>query len=265
MDRYESRKMVVLAIMMLIGFIFIGRLFYIQIIDDSYKLSAENQALERKILYPSRGRIYDRNGKVMVYNQASYDLMITPNNVDKDMDTLSFCDLLGITKSSFISKMDKCRKYSRHRASVFEKQITDENWVAISGKLFKYPGFRGSRRTLRKYSRPIAAQVLGFVGEVNYNDIKKDDSYSAGDYLGISGLESWYEKELRGKSGVKVFKRDVYNRLMGSYENGKWDSLPQSGVDLISTIDLDLQEYGELLMRNKRGSIVAIELVQVKY
>ena len=259
MDKFESRKFIVLGIMILIGIIFLGRLFYIQVIDESYKLSAENQALVKKKLYPSRGVIYDRKGEVIVYNQASYDLMVTPKLVEKDIDTLAFCELLGITKESYISKMAKCRKYSRYRASIFEKQITDKNWVSISGKLFQFPGFFGQKRSLRKYAKPVAAQVLGFVGEASRDHINKDSFYRPGDYLGISGLETWYEKELRGKRGVKVYKRDVHNRLMGSYENGKLDTLPESGLDLVSSIDLDLQEYGEKLMKNKRGSIVAIE------
>jgi penicillin-binding protein 2 len=259
MDKFENRKFVVFSIMILIGIIFLGRLFYIQVLDDSYKLSAENQALVRKTLYPSRGVIYDRHGEVIVYNQASYDLMVTPKLVDLEIDTLAFCKLLGIDIEDYIKKMAKCRKYSRYRASIFEKQITDKNWVGISGKLFQYPGFFGQKRTLRKYSRPVAAQVLGFVGEASRENIQKDPFYRAGDYLGISGLETWYEKELRGKRGVKVLKRDVHNRIMGSYDGGRLDTLPLAGEDLMSTIDLDLQEYGEKLMRNKRGSIVAIE------
>ncbi|MGB0806093.1 MAG: peptidoglycan D,D-transpeptidase FtsI family protein [Salibacteraceae bacterium] len=259
MDKFENRKFVVLAIMILIGIIFLGRLFYIQVIDESYKLSAENQALVRKTLYPSRGVIYDRNGEVIVYNQASYDLMVTPKLVDEDIDTATFCNILGITIEDYKTKMAKCKRYSRYRASIFEKQITDKNWVSISGKLFQYPGFFGQKRTLRKYARPVAAQVLGFVGEASRENIDKDPFYRPGDYLGISGLETWYEKELRGKRGVKVYKRDVHNRIMGSYADGRLDTLPVAGQDLISTLDLDLQEYGEKLMRNKRGSIVAIE------
>ncbi len=259
MDKFENRKFVVLSIMILIGIIFLGRLFYIQVIDESYKHSAENQALVKKTLYPSRGVIYDRNGKVIVYNQASYDLMVIPKQVDKDIDTLRFCGLLEITKEEYIAKMNHCSKYSRYRASIFEKQITDENWVSISEKLFQYPGFFGQKRTLRKYARPVAAQVLGFVGEASRENIDKDPFYRAGDYLGISGLETWYEKELRGKRGVKVYVRDVHNRIKGSYNEGRLDTVPIAGEDLMSTIDLVLQEYGERLMVNKRGSIVAIE------
>ena len=259
MDKFENRRYVVIAIMILIGIIFLGRLFYIQVIDESYKHSAENQALVKKTLYPSRGVIYDRNGKVMVYNQASYDLMVVPKLVDKDIDTLAFCDVLGISKEAYITKMAKCRKYSRYRASIFEKQITDENWVSISEKLFQFPGFFGQKRTLRKYARPVAAQVLGFVGEASRKNIDKDPFYRPGDYLGISGLETIYEKELRGKRGVKVLIRDVHNRIKGSYDEGRLDTVPIAGEDLVSTIDLILQEYGEKLMVNKRGSIVAIE------
>jgi penicillin-binding protein 2 len=259
MDKFENRKFVVLSIMILMGIIFLGRLFYIQVIDESYKHSAENQALVKMTLYPSRGVIYDRKGEVMVYNQASYDLMVIPKQVDKDIDTIKFCTVLGISIEDYIEKMRKAKKYSRYRASIFEKQITDENWLSISEKLFQFPGFYGQKRTLRKYSRAVAAQVLGFVGEASRDNIKADPFYRPGDYLGISGLETWYEKELRGKRGVNVYVRDVHNRIKGSYDNGRLDTLSVSGEDLISTIDLDLQEYGEELMRNKRGSIVAIE------
>lgn len=259
MDKFENRRFVVLSIMILIGIIFLGRLFYIQVLDESYKHSAENQALVKTTLYPSRGVIYDRNGEVIVYNQASYDLMVIPKQADKDIDTLKFCKILGIAQEDFVEKMKKAKKYSRYRPSIFEKQITDKNWVSISEKLFQFPGFFGQKRTLRKYSRPVAAQVLGFVGEASKENIKKDPFYKPGDYLGISGLESWYEKELRGKRGVSVYVRDVHNRIKGSYDNGRLDTLPVAGEDLLSTIDLDLQEYGEKLMQNKRGSIVAIE------
>ena len=259
MDKFENRKYIVLGIMVLIGFIFIGRLFYIQVVDDSYKHSAENQAIVKMTLYPSRGTIYDRNGKVIVYNQASYDLMVVPNQVEKDIDTLAFCELIGIDKESYIKKMSKSRKYSRYRASIFEKQITDKEWLGVSERLFEYPGFYGQHRTLRKYSKPVAAQVLGFIGEASKENIEKDKFYKPGDYLGISGLEAWYEKELRGKRGVKVYVRDVHNRIKSGYAEGAYDTASLPGQDLGSTIDLVLQEYGELLMQNKKGSIVAIE------
>lgn len=259
MDRFEGRKFIVFGIMVLIATIFIGRLFYIQVIDDTYKRSAQNQALVKTTLYPSRGVIYDRNGQVMVYNQASYDLMVVPKQVAKNIDTLKFCKLLAITPTDFENKMAKAKRYSRYRASIFEKQITDKNWVAISEMLYEFPGFYGQQRTLRKYSRPVAAHVLGFIGEASRKDLDKDAFYKAGDYLGISGLESFYEKELRGERGVKVYVRDVHNRIKGSFDEGRYDTLPIAGHDLMSTLDLDLQEYGEQLMTNKRGSIVAIE------
>lgn len=259
MDKFEGRKFVVFAIMVLIASIFIGRLFYIQVIDDTYKRSAQNQALVKTTLYPSRGVIYDRNGKVIVYNQASYDLMVIPKQVSNTIDTLKFCKLLAITPEEFESKMTKAKKYSRYRASTFEKQITDKNWVAISEMLYEFPGFYGQQRTLRKYSKPVAAHVLGFIGEASRDDLEKDSYYKAGDYLGISGLESFYEKELRGERGVKVYVRDVHNRIKGSFDEGRYDTLPVAGHDLMSTLDLDLQEYGEQLMSKKRGSIVAIE------
>lgn len=259
MDKFENRKFIVLGIMVLIAMIFIFRIFYIQVVDDSYKHSADNQAIVRTTLYPSRGIIYDRNGEVIVYNQASYDLMVTPSLVKKDIDTLAFCELLSISKEDYIAKMAKAKRYSRYRASIFEKQITDKEWLGISEKLFEYHGFHGQMRTLRKYAQPLAAQILGFVGEASRENLDNDPFYKAGDYLGISGLESWYETELRGSRGVKVYVRDVHNRIQTSYADGRYDTLSVPGMDLKSSLDLQLQAYGEQLMQNKRGSIVAIE------
>ncbi len=259
MDRYENRKIVILAIILIVGLVFIGRLFYIQVIDRSYKLSADNQALAHVTIYPSRGIIFDRNGKILVYNQAAYDMMVVPKDIDPGMDTNAFCSLLQITREEFEEKIGKARKYSGYRASIFEKQISADDWVVISEQLYRFPGFYGQKRHLRKYPEAVAPHILGYVGEVNENDIKKDPYYKMGDYIGISGLEKYYEKSLRGVRGVKVFTRDVHNRITGSFANGAFDSVPVPGENLHATIDIELQAYGERLMQNKKGSIVAIE------
>ncbi|MBD78798.1 MAG: penicillin-binding protein 2 [Crocinitomicaceae bacterium] len=258
MNPFNNRRYVVLGIFLTVSLIFLGRLFYIQVIDDSYKLSAKNQALRYVTQYPVRGLIYDRNNELLVYNEAAYDLMVIPKRI-KRLDTLAFCNLLGITDSAFDEKIAKSTSYSRFKASVFEKQIPADEWATISEKLYKFSGFFGEKRTLRKYPKSAAAHVLGYISEATPGDLKKDSYYQKGDYVGKRGLEKEYEKRLRGVRGRKVLLVDVHNRAKGSYMNGKYDTLPIAGENLISTIDRELQMYGEQLMRNKRGSIVAIE------
>ncbi|MCH9822532.1 MAG: penicillin-binding protein 2 [Bacteroidetes bacterium] len=258
MKPFEDRKFVILGIFLTIGLIFLGRLFFIQVVDDSYQLSANNQALRSITQYPVRGLIYDRKGKLLVYNEAAYDLMVVPSKVS-NFDTSSFCQLLEISDSLFVTRLKKARKYSLYRPSVFEKQIPADQWALISERLYKYNGFYGEKRTLRKYPKATSAHILGYISEVGNADIAKDAYYKSGDYIGKRGLEKEYESVLRGTRGKKVLMVDVHNRIKGSYRNGLYDTLPIAGKNLISSIDRDLQAFGELLMQGKRGSIVAIE------
>jgi penicillin-binding protein 2 len=257
-DSFINRKYIIIAIIVLSCLSLIARLFVIQVVKDSYRLSADNNVLRYITQYPARGLIYDRNGKLIVFNQAAYDLMVVPGQISK-IDTASFCSLLGITGELFRERMKIAINYSRRAPSVFLKQISDQTYARLQEKMFMYPGFYVQPRTLRKYSKPVAAHVLGYVSEVDDGILKKIPYYKPGDYIGKSGLEESYEKELRGKRGVKIYMVDVFSRIKGSYADGKLDTLAVQGSDIISGIDLDLQEYGELLMRNKRGSIVAIE------
>lgn len=259
MNRYENRKFIILGIFVVIGAIFLARLFHIQVIDDTYSSSADNQALRYVSLYPARGIVYDRNGKILVYNEAAYDLMVIPRQVDPAMDTLAFCDLVGVSVDEFTEKFKTARSYSRYKASAFEKQIPADQWAVISEKLYLYPGFFGQKRTLRRYPESVAAHVLGYIGEVSPKQLEENTSYELGDYIGVSGLEKTYEEALRGKRGVQVLMVDVHNTIKGRYLEGALDSLPVPGNNLVSTLDLDLQVYGERLMQNKKGSIVAIE------
>jgi penicillin-binding protein 2 len=208
--------------------------------------------------YPARGNIYDRNGKLLVYNEALYDLMVIPGQV-KNIDTAAFCELLGIDSSDFADAMNKAKKYSYYKPSIFLKQISKEDFGVIQEKLYQFSGFYPSTRTLRKYPMPIAAHLLGDVGEVSGTDIEKDPYYQAGDYIGKSGIEKYYEQQLRGIKGMKVLEVDVHNRVKGSYQNGKYDTIAVPGNDLVLSIEADLQLYGEQLMQNKKGSIVAID------
>ena len=257
-DAFINRKYVIMALIVLASLCLIIRLFIIQVVKDSYKLSADNNVLRYVTQYPARGLIYDRNGKLIVFNQAAYDLMVVPAQASK-IDTTGFCNLLGITGELFRERMKAAINYSKRAPSVFLKQISVETYARLQEKMFMYPGFYVQPRTLRKYSKPVAAHVLGYESEVDDGITRKDPYYKPGDYIGKSGIEEAYEKELRGRRGVKIFLVDVYSRVKGSYADGSKDTLAVQGTNIISGIDLDLQEYGELLMKNKRGSIVAIE------
>lgn len=255
---YLNRKYVFIGLFLLTGLIFIARLFYIQIVAETYILSATNNVLRYITQYPARGLIYDRNGKLLVFNEAAYDMVVTPRDVRR-MDTAEFCRLLGIDIFEFRSRLKEARKYSVYKPSIFESQINRENFGALQEKMFMFPGFFVQPRTLRKYAYPTAAHMLGYVGEASPAVIAGNPYYKAGDYIGISGIEKSYETELRGRKGMKIRLVDVHNRDMGSFQKGKYDTVSIPGTDLWSSIDVDLQLLGELLMRNKKGSIVAIE------
>lgn len=253
-----GQRLVIAGIFTVVIMIFLLRLFYIQVVEDSYTISANNNVLRYMIDYPARGMIYDRNGKTLAYNQTVYDLMIIPRQV-KEMDTAEFCRLIEIPIEDFRAKLAKTKAFSGVKASIFEKQLSAETYATFQEKLYKFPGFYVQPRTLRKYPFNTAAHLLGYIGEVNEALIKKNPYYVMGDYIGISGIEQSYEKELRGKRGVRIIMVDVFNREKGSYRNGEYDTLGIPGVNLKCTIDAELQAYGEQLMQNKVGSVVAIE------
>ncbi len=255
---YSERRYVISIIMIAIGVIFVVRLFYLQIIDDSYKASADRNVLRVLPQYPARGLIYDRNGKILVHNEATYDLMVVPKEV-KNIDTASLCHIIGINNETYNSRLEKARNYSNYAPSIFEREIPQELYGFLQEKLSNFPGFYILARTLRKYPYNIAAHTLGYIGEVNQDVLDNDSYYKPGDYIGVSGIEKSYEKELRGKKGVKIMMVDVFNREKGSFRNGLYDTVSVVGQDLTTTLDADLQAYGEELMKNKRGSIVAIE------
>ena len=254
----SSRRYVVIGIFVIVGLVYLCRLAYLQIFDDTYAELANRNALRYVTQYPSRGLIYDRNGKLLVYNEAVYDLMVIPRQV-KNIDTLEFCNLLKITKEEFIKRMEKARAYSTYTPSIFEKQISKEDFAPIQEKIYQYEGFYAQSRTLRYYPESVACHVLGYIGEVNEDMIAKNPYYKKGDYIGMSGLEKSYEEILRGKKGSKITMVDVHNREKGSFKDGIYDTAAISGKNLYSTIDIELQKYAEALMKNKRGCIVAIE------
>ncbi len=247
-----------MAIFIVVGILFVGRLAALQLFDPKYRKMADQQSLRNVTQYPARGFIYDRHGELLVHNEAVYDLMVIPRLV-KDLDTAYFCDALGITLDEFNDHMQKARKWSTYSASPFMKQISKEEYARFENKMFRFKGFYISQRTLRYYDRPIAAQVLGYVGEVDQGDLDRDQYYSRGDYIGKSGLEKSYEEVLRGTKGKKIMQVDVHNREIGSYQHGAYDTLPVEGFNLYTTLDADLQQYAEELMANKRGCVVALE------
>jgi len=255
---YSERKYVIGAIVILVSMIFIVRLFYIQVVDEQWKVKGANIS-ERKItVYPARGLIFDRHGKLLVGNTAVYDLMVIPKDV-RNLDTALFCKTVGITHEVFLRKMENAKKHSQYKPSLFEKQIPADEYSRIAEHMHQFGGFFSQSRTLRSYPDSLAAHIMGYVSEVNQRNIEQDSYYRSGDYIGANGVENIYEKALRGKRGSKLVVVDVHNRVQGSYKDGLYDTLAYSGKDLTASIDLELQKYGEQLLHNKRGSVVAIE------
>lgn len=252
------RKKLFPTIIITSALLLILRLFYLQIIDDSFQLQSVRNGIKIEYDYPERGYIYDRNNKLMVANQPSYDIMVTPRNIE-NLDTIDFCELLNITKEEFIKKINKARVYSPMLRSVFLSQLGKKDIAAFQEKARKFSGFDIQKRSLRDYQVNFGANVFGFITQVNDKIIEKHPYYNSGDLIGKQGVEENYEELLRGIKGVKYIQKDKYNRDIGSYKDGKFDTIATQGKDINLTIDMELQKYGEELMINKRGGIVAIE------
>jgi penicillin-binding protein 2 len=256
----ENRRYIILFVFFLVAVIYLGKLFAIQVMDDSYKLAAENNMVRRKVEYPFRGLIYDRNHNVIVYNEPVYDLMVIPKEV-KGIDTASFCRDFGISRKEFEENLQKAKKYSYVKPSPFLKQLSNKEFARYQGLLVDYQGFYTVARTVRAYPNPMMANAFGYIGEIDKRQLEKDTSnyYHSGDYIGRSGLELAYENELRGKRGVNYKMVNVRGIEKGPFKGGQYDTLSIPGANLVSTIDADLQMYGEKLMEGKLGSIVAVE------
>lgn len=252
------RKVLLPALIIIGASLLLIRVFYLQIIDDSFKLKSENNAIKIKYDYPERGYIYDRNGVLLVANQPSYDIMVIPRELNKT-DTLEFCKLLNITKDDFIKRIEKAKVYSPRLPSVFLAQLNKNEFAAFQEKIRKFEGFYFQKRALRDYEVDYGANIFGFITQVNDKLIEKNHYYKSGDLIGKQGVEESYEKILRGVKGVKYFQKDKFNREIGSYKEGKFDTIAVQGEDINLTIDAEIQKYGEQLMVNKRGGIVAIE------
>lgn len=264
MKDYElgKRQYVIGGAAIVIVMVYIVRLFTLQLMSDDYRKSADSNAFLKKIEYPSRGIITDRNGELLVYNQPAYDIMVVLNEAKDNIDTLALCEILNITQEEFEERMKKMRTnrgFSRYTQQLFMTQLSDEEYSLFQEKMYRFPGFYTQRRSIRQYRYPYAAHVLGDVAEVSPTDIEKDDYYIPGDYIGKLGVERSYEHVLRGEKGMQILLRDVLGRVKGRYMDGAMDKQPVAGKNLTLSIDYKLQALAERLLQGKIGSIVAIE------
>lgn len=261
----EKRKYVIGGFITVIVIIFLIRLFNLQVSDGTYKENAESNAFFRKVLYPSRGLVYDRNGRLVVLNQPEYDVMLIPKDLGNQFDTLGLCQVLNLTKEELMSKwadMKNPRKnpgYSAYTPQKLMSHLSQEDYGRLQEKLYLFPGFYVQKRNVRQYATHAGANILGNIREVNANDVERDHYYRSGDYTGDLGVEKSYEDYLRGVKGVEILMKDALGRIKGKYEDGIHDVIPEAGKDLTLSIDWNLQEYGEQLMQGKIGAIVAIE------
>ncbi len=265
-SRNSYRQRVIAGIAIAIVAVYLVRLFTLQLMSDDYKKNADSNALLKKIDYPSRGLIYDRNGELLVFNQPSYSIMVVMNEEKDKLDTLEFCATLGITREFFdqrmaeIKDLSKNHGYSRYTPQLFLSQLSDEEFGVFREKMFRFPGFYAEKRSIRQYTHPYAAHVLGDVAEVSPRDIEENgDYYQPGDFIGKQGVERSYEEVLRGQKGVEILLRDAHGVVQGHYKDGSLDTRPIAGKNLTLSIDTRLQALGERLLEGKIGSIVAIE------
>ncbi|MDX6181341.1 penicillin-binding protein 2 [Flavobacterium sp. Fl-77] len=253
------RKILLPTLIIIAASLLVIRVFYLQVVDDSFATKSDNNAIKKQYDYPERGYIYDRYGKLLVANQSSYDIMVIPREIKKDLNITEFCDLLKITKEEYQKRVAKATVYSPRLPSVFLSQLNKSEFAAFQEKIRKYDGFYFQKRSLRDYEVDYGANIFGFITQVNERLIAKNPYYNSGDLIGKQGVEESYEEVLRGIKGIKYIQKDKYNREIGSYKNGKYDTIAVQGEDITLTIDAELQKYGEELMINKRGGIVAIE------
>ncbi|MEP7269479.1 MAG: penicillin-binding protein 2 [Saprospiraceae bacterium] len=259
----KDSRYIIQAVILILGGVLLFQAFYIQFLDKDIRNKAKVAALEKAVSYPARGAIYDRNGKLLVYNNPVYDINALYRKIDKNIDTAQFCSLLGIDKATYITELNKdwaSKKFSKSKPFPFIKGVTVPQYAKFQEMMHEFPGFSSTLRYIRGYPRPIAAHAMGYISEVDQAEVEKSNGlYESGDYKGTSGIEKAYESQLRGVKGFKFLLKDNLGVTVGSYKNGTQDSAAQSGDELMVSLDGDLQEYGERLMQNKLGSVVAIE------
>ena len=252
------RKNILFYFTLAVSVIFICQLIVLQLFKSEYSERALSNATLERTVYPPRGLIYDRNGKLWVSNKPVYDLMVVPENLRK-FDTLELTQNLKISKNELIEKIESAEQFSKKLPSVIERQLSLSEISVIQEKMWKFPGFYFQKKTTRDYVLPIGGNILGYISETNKRELKIKPNYDLGEMIGRQGIEKTYEKILRGKKGIKIFQKDRFNRIIGPYEDGNYDKAPEAAENLTLTLDSDLQNYGESLMQNKRGGIVAIE------
>ena len=261
-DKYVSRKYVMSGIVLLIFIIFLTQVFTLQINDsEECQSQADRNACYKKTKYPARGLIYDRNDSLLVYNKVSYDITFIPLEI-KGIDTLELCNTLGITYDDFNERMTRVKGtpgYSKFTEQTFMAQIPEETLSVFQEKAFRFKGFYTRKRHVRQYNYDVAGGLFGYIGEVSPKHIENDSYYEQGDYIGREGLEASYEKQLRGKKGHEILQCDAQGRIKGKYKDGALDTLAVRGKNLKLSLDIELQKFGEYLMKNKIGSIIAIE------
>ncbi|MBR6190937.1 MAG: penicillin-binding protein 2 [Prevotella sp.] len=262
---YSQRRFIIGGAAIFIVIVYSLRLLMLQVMSDKYRKAADTNAVLQQTEYPARGAIFDRNGKLLVYNKPSYDVMVVMDEAREHLDTLALCEALGITRQYFDKRMadikdrNKNPGYSSFTMQVFMTQLDEQDFAVFREKIFRFPGFYTQKRTLRQYQYPYGAHVLGDVAEVSQGDIENDDYYVKGDYIGKLGVERSYEKVLRGEKGIQLLLRDAHGRVQGHLQNGKYDRRPVPGKNITLAIDVDLQALGERMMEGKIGAIVAIE------
>lgn len=257
-----SKKALIIQVIIIgIGVVFIVKLFMLQVVNTSYKDRAASNVVQARVDYPYRGIIKDRDGDLLVSNRPVYDLMVVPRKLNITGDIERFCTILGITRQEFDKKLDEARNYSPVKPSIFEDMISEKKFAKLQDLLVRFRGFFIQARTVRDYPHPVAANTLGYIGEIDSAQLSRlrHKNYKSGDYIGRSGIEKYYEEQLRGKKGIKYKLVNVRGVEKGSFKDGKYDTASVPGKNLTSSIDIDLQQYGEKLMQNKVGSIVAIE------
>ena len=261
---YDKRKYILSGVIILVLVTYLCQIYNLQINNTDYKTKADSNAFYKKTLYPARGLMYDRNGKLVVYNQPSYDITFVPREI-KDIDTLELCKTLDISIDEFNDRMTRVKNrrinpgYSTYTEQDFMTLLTGEEFARFQEKMFRFPGFYVRKRSIRQYNSTAAGVLLGDIGEVSQRTIEKDPYYRIGDYIGLQGIEAAYEEVLRGKKGTEVLLRDARGRIQGKYQGGVLDTLAERGKDITLSLDIELQELGERLMQNKIGSIGAIE------
>ena len=261
---YDKRKYILGGAVFLVLAIYVSQLFNLQLFSEQYKSKADSNAFYKKTIYPARGLMYDRNGKLLVYNRPAYDITFVPREI-KELDTLEFCKALSITREDFDKRMERVRNprhnpgYSSYTEQEFITQLSAEEFAEFQEKMFRFPGFYVRKRSIRQYAYSVGGVLFGDIGEVSQKKIDKDTYYTRGDYIGTQGIEASYEETLRGHKGTEMLLRDAHGRIQGKYREGALDTLPTRGKDITLGLDIELQQLGERLMKNKIGSIVAIE------